>query len=47
MWLTSSLRGCCITDFKISILDNAEHSGVASGVVPDTFRILRLITERF
>lgn len=46
LWVTSSLRGCCMLDFKIETAQQGFHSGDAGGIVPDTFRILRILLDR-
>jgi hypothetical protein len=35
-----------IADYTIEILKEGIHSGVASGIVPSSFRILREMLER-
>ena len=46
LWITTSLRGLTMIDLKVEILTEGVHSGDASGVVPDSFRILRMLIER-
>ncbi|HET6631182.1 MAG TPA: M20 family metallopeptidase [Rhodanobacteraceae bacterium] len=46
LWLTTSLRGMTGGDLTVRVLDEGVHSGDASGVVPDSFRILRDLLER-
>jgi len=46
MWLTSSLRGLIVGALRVDILKEGVHSGVGSGVVPDSFRIARQIISR-
>lgn len=46
LWLTGSLRGCLAGDLKIEILSEGVHSGSSSGIVPDSFRILRMLLNR-
>lgn len=46
LWSTTSLRGVINADLKIEILKEGLHSGLASGVVPDSFRILRQLLSR-
>jgi len=41
MWLTTSLRGMTAGRLKVQVLEEGVHSGDASGVVPDSFRIAR------
>lgn len=45
-WLTTSLRGIAEGTLKIKILENGVHSGDASGCIPSTFRIARLLLDR-
>ncbi|MCH9699458.1 MAG: M20 family metallopeptidase [Gammaproteobacteria bacterium] len=46
LWCTTSLRGLAGGDLSIQIIDEGVHSGDASGIVPDTFRILRILLDR-
>jgi acetylornithine deacetylase/succinyl-diaminopimelate desuccinylase-like protein len=46
LWLTTSLRGLVSVDVTVRVLDSAAHSGMASGIVPSSFRILRLLLDR-
>jgi acetylornithine deacetylase/succinyl-diaminopimelate desuccinylase-like protein len=46
MWLTTSLRGMVAGNLKVNILKEGVHSGAASGIVPSSFRILRLLLDR-
>jgi len=46
LWLTSSLRGMLVIDLTVKVLVEGVHSGMASGIVPSTFRILRLLLDR-
>jgi len=45
-WLTTSLRGLIAGDLKVHILKEGVHSGLSSGVVPSSFRILRSLLSR-
>jgi acetylornithine deacetylase/succinyl-diaminopimelate desuccinylase-like protein len=45
-WLTTSLRGALTAELKVGMLSQGVHSGDASGVVPDTFRIARSLVSR-
>lgn len=45
-WLTTSLRGALTAELKVAMLSQGVHSGDASGVVPDTFRIARSLVSR-
>jgi len=46
MWLTSTLRGNIKAELTVKVLSEGVHSGDASGIVPDSFRILRDLLER-
>jgi len=46
LWLTTSLRGLIGGTLKIDVLEEGVHSGDASGVVPSSFRILRMLLDR-
>jgi acetylornithine deacetylase/succinyl-diaminopimelate desuccinylase-like protein len=46
MWLMSSLRGLVKLTVTVRVLDAAQHSGLASGIVPSSFRILRQLLDR-
>ena len=46
LWLTNSLRGVVQATVTVTVLDSAQHSGLASGIVPSSFRILRTLLER-
>jgi len=46
LWLTTSLRGLVGGALRIDVLEEGVHSGDASGVVPSSFRILRLLLDR-
>ena len=46
LWLTSSLRGLLALQLKVRMLKEGVHSGMASGIVPSTFRVLRLLLDR-
>jgi acetylornithine deacetylase/succinyl-diaminopimelate desuccinylase-like protein len=46
LWLTTSLRGLIEADLRVEILREGQHSGVAGGAVPSTFRIARQLIER-
>src|SRR5215469_15863282 len=46
LWLTTSLRGMCIGNLSVRVLDEGVHSGDASGIVPSSFRILRSLLSR-
>ena len=44
--LSTTLRGCLNFDLKVRVLQKSMHSGVATGIVPSTFRIARSLLER-
>ncbi len=46
LWLTSSLRGLLNGVLRVDVLEEGMHSGDASGVVPEPFRILRMLLSR-
>lgn len=46
LWLTTSLRGLVSTTVTVRVLDSGQHSGMASGIVPSSFRIMRLLLDR-
>lgn len=46
LWLTTSLRGMTGGDLSVEVLTEGVHSGDASGVVPDSFRIVRDLLSR-
>jgi acetylornithine deacetylase/succinyl-diaminopimelate desuccinylase-like protein len=46
LWITSSLRGLVGGTLSVSVLREGVHSGVASGIVPSSFRIARLLLDR-
>lgn len=46
LWTTTSLRGLLDVDLTVRVLEEGVHSGSASGVVPDTFRIARHLLDR-
>ncbi|MGB8861168.1 MAG: M20/M25/M40 family metallo-hydrolase [Ilumatobacteraceae bacterium] len=46
MWVTTSLRGLVGGDLRVDILTEGVHSGEASGVVPSSFRIARMLLDR-
>jgi acetylornithine deacetylase/succinyl-diaminopimelate desuccinylase-like protein len=45
-WVTSSLRGNLLGTLKVSVLREGVHSGMASGIVPSSFRIARMLLDR-
>lgn len=46
LWMTTSLRGNIVGELSAEIIEEGVHSGNASGIVPDTFRILRQLISR-
>jgi acetylornithine deacetylase/succinyl-diaminopimelate desuccinylase-like protein len=46
LWVTTSLRGMVTGTLRVEVLTEGVHSGDASGVVPSSFRILRLLLSR-
>jgi acetylornithine deacetylase/succinyl-diaminopimelate desuccinylase-like protein len=46
LWLTTSLRGLASGALTVRVLEEGVHSGDASGVVPSSFRVLRLLLSR-
>lgn len=46
LWVTNSLRGMISGDLSVQILREGIHSGTASGIVPSSFRILRILLDR-
>jgi acetylornithine deacetylase/succinyl-diaminopimelate desuccinylase-like protein len=46
LWLTTSLRGLTGGRLTVEVLEEGVHSGDASGVVPDSFRLARTLLSR-
>lgn len=46
LWLTTSLRGMVNGVLRVDVLEEGVHSGDASGIVPSSFRIMRLLLDR-
>jgi acetylornithine deacetylase/succinyl-diaminopimelate desuccinylase-like protein len=46
LWMTTSLRGSIVGNLHVEVLTEGVHSGDASGIVPSSFRIIRMILER-
>jgi len=44
--ITTTLRGVVQFDFSVRMLDKSSHSGMASGIIPSTFRIARHLLDR-
>lgn len=45
-WCTTSLRGNLIGTLRVDVLREGVHSGMASGIAPSSFRILRQLLDR-
>ncbi|HVT05434.1 MAG TPA: M20 family metallopeptidase [Thermoanaerobaculia bacterium] len=46
LWSTASLRGSIVGNLTAEVLTEGVHSGDASGIVPSSFRILRILLDR-
>ena len=46
LWLTTSLRGIVVATVTVEVLEYGIHSGMAGGVVPSSFRLLRRLLSR-
>ena len=46
LWMTTSLRGSIVGNLTVEVLREGVHSGDASGIVPSSFRILRILLDR-
>ncbi len=46
LWMTTSLRGNVVGELSVSTLKEGVHSGNASGIVADSFRIARQLISR-
>ena len=46
LWCTTSLRGMLIGNLHVGVLREGVHSGEASGIVPSSFRIARMLLSR-
>jgi acetylornithine deacetylase/succinyl-diaminopimelate desuccinylase-like protein len=46
LWYTTSLRGSFIATVRVDVLTEGIHSGMAGGVVPSSFRLLRQLLSR-
>jgi acetylornithine deacetylase/succinyl-diaminopimelate desuccinylase-like protein len=46
LWCTTSLRGLAGGTLRVAVLNEGVHSGDAGGIVPDTFRIARMLLSR-
>ena len=45
--ITTTLRGLCAFELEVEVLKESIHSGLGSGIVPDSFRIARNLLEQF
>ena len=46
LWATTSLRGMVHATLHVEVLAEGVHSGTASGIVPDSFRLARRLLDR-
>lgn len=46
LWLTTALRGVTGGVLFVQTMSESMHSGISGGVVPDTFRIARMLLDR-
>lgn len=46
LWLTTSLRGLVEATLRVDVIEEAWHSGMASGLVPSSFRLSRILLDR-
>ena len=46
LWMTTSLRGSTVGNLSVEVLTEGVHSGDASGIVPSSFRIIRMLLDR-
>ncbi len=46
LWCTTSLRGIVGGTLEVRVLKEGVHSGDASGIVPSSFRVLRILLDR-
>src|SRR5262249_31308097 len=46
LWSTTSLRGQMLINLQVEVLREGVHSGLASGIVPNPFMILRKLLDR-
>ncbi len=46
LWMTTSLRGSIVGNLNVEVLTEGVHSGDASGIVPSSFRMIRMILDR-
>jgi acetylornithine deacetylase/succinyl-diaminopimelate desuccinylase-like protein len=46
LWITTSLRGNVVGELSVELISEGVHSGAASGIVADSFRVARQIISR-
>jgi acetylornithine deacetylase/succinyl-diaminopimelate desuccinylase-like protein len=46
LWSTTSLRGLVNGTLEVAVLTESAHSGIASGIVPSSLRIMRQLLDR-
>jgi acetylornithine deacetylase/succinyl-diaminopimelate desuccinylase-like protein len=46
LWSTTSLRGQMVLNLQVEVLREGVHSGLASGIVPNPFMVLRQLLDR-
>ena len=46
LWTTTSLRGNLVGTLSVNVLTEGVHSGAASGIVPSSFRVVRMLLDR-
>src|SRR5262249_14550034 len=46
LWMTTSLRGSIVGNLTVDVLSEGGDSGDASGIVPSSFRIIRILLDR-
>lgn len=46
LWMTTSLRGNVVGELSVELLCEGVHSGAASGIVADSFRVARQLISR-
>jgi len=46
LWVTTSLRGNVTIDLTVEVLQEAVHSGVGTGIAPDSFMVIRNLLDR-
>ena len=46
LWSTTSLRGMLSCVVTVQVLNEATHSGIASGIVPSSMRVMRQLLDR-